>query len=324
LAFWLRNYWALVLGALAGNAGIVVLSYMMHPFRPRLSLVRFKEIWHFSQWILFANIGNYTYGITDRFVVGGTGNTSSMGVYSVGSEIAELPALELISPISRVVMPGYAKLKHDRVMLQDACLKVLGVTALLALPAAVGVVLVANEVVRLFLGPKWLDAIPIVQWIALSAGVRAISGFAGNLMIVLGRAKELALAHWAEVVVLGVAAAGGGAMLGIVGIAIAKFLVSCSFAVVFLGMLTMDGTVSARHLLKPLWRPALATGMMGLGVEGLSQFAITWAPSVVLVAKVSVGATLYMATLYALWKAQGKPQGAEAELLTIFKERLGL
>ena len=295
----------------------------MHPFRPRWSLVRFKEIWHFSQWLLFVNVGNYAYGITDRFVVGGTGNTTGMGVYSVASEVAELPALELVSPISRVVMPGYAKLKHDPAMLRDACLKVLGVTAVLALPAAVGVVLVANEVVRLFLGPKWLDAIPIVQWIALAAGVRAISGFAGNLMVVQGRAKELAVAHWAEVALLAITAAAGGAMLGIVGIAIAKLLVSCVFAVVFLGMLTTDGTVSVRHLLEALWRPALATGAMALGVAGLSQLTTGWATGMTLMVKIGAGATLYLATLLALWKAQGKPQGAETELLTILRERLG-
>jgi len=56
LAFTLRNYWALVLGTLSANVAGLFLSYAMHSHRPRLSLSRFKEIWAFSQWLLFSGI----------------------------------------------------------------------------------------------------------------------------------------------------------------------------------------------------------------------------------------------------------------------------
>ena len=38
LALWLHNYWALVAGTIMGRVGGVTLSYILHPFRPRLSL----------------------------------------------------------------------------------------------------------------------------------------------------------------------------------------------------------------------------------------------------------------------------------------------
>ena len=106
LAFLLKSYWALVLGTVIGTAGGVLISYAMHPFRPRWSLQRFNEIWHFSQWLLVVNLGNYTYGRTDQFVVGRILTTSGIGVYAVGAEVAELPVLEMTAPISRVATPA--------------------------------------------------------------------------------------------------------------------------------------------------------------------------------------------------------------------------
>ena len=38
LAFMLRNYWALVAGILIGQLALIVLSYTMHPHRPRFTL----------------------------------------------------------------------------------------------------------------------------------------------------------------------------------------------------------------------------------------------------------------------------------------------
>src|SRR6185295_17241541 len=40
LAVVLRNYWALVIGMLSGRFAALVFGYTMHPFRPRISLVR--------------------------------------------------------------------------------------------------------------------------------------------------------------------------------------------------------------------------------------------------------------------------------------------
>ncbi|MFB3077097.1 MAG: oligosaccharide flippase family protein, partial [Lysobacterales bacterium] len=55
-AILLRNYWALVIGIATAGFVRVALSYMMHPYRPRLSLARWREIMHFSKWLLANNV----------------------------------------------------------------------------------------------------------------------------------------------------------------------------------------------------------------------------------------------------------------------------
>ncbi|HET9448418.1 MAG TPA: oligosaccharide flippase family protein, partial [Steroidobacteraceae bacterium] len=52
LALWLRSYWALVFGNLIGRVIGVVLSFALHPYRPRLSLQAVGDFFHFSKWLV--------------------------------------------------------------------------------------------------------------------------------------------------------------------------------------------------------------------------------------------------------------------------------
>jgi O-antigen/teichoic acid export membrane protein len=58
-AWFLRSYWALVIGTLVSKTTGVLLSYAMHPMRPRISFEKFREIFGVSQWMLIRSIGGY-------------------------------------------------------------------------------------------------------------------------------------------------------------------------------------------------------------------------------------------------------------------------
>ena len=54
----LRSVWALVFGLLAGNFVRLIMSYFIHPYRPRIRLdfVKAKELFGFGKWILGSSI----------------------------------------------------------------------------------------------------------------------------------------------------------------------------------------------------------------------------------------------------------------------------
>ena len=56
LAFILRDYRALVGGVLTNSLVLLALSYIMHPYRPRLCLERWREVMNFSKYLLVNNI----------------------------------------------------------------------------------------------------------------------------------------------------------------------------------------------------------------------------------------------------------------------------
>ena len=70
-----------------------------------------------------------------------------------------------------------SKISADREALRSSYLSVIGMIALLAAPAGVGIAAVAEPLVLVFLGPKWIDA---VQPIAILGFAGAISGMETN------------------------------------------------------------------------------------------------------------------------------------------------
>jgi PST family polysaccharide transporter len=98
LAFTLRNYWALVFGLLTSRIIGVPLSYALHPFRPRFSLVSVKELWHFSAWMLLNNVVVYAAVNGYDFIIGRMAGATSLGLYSIAYEISNLPTTELVTP----------------------------------------------------------------------------------------------------------------------------------------------------------------------------------------------------------------------------------
>ncbi len=110
-AFVLRNYWALVVGQVAGKCVEVALSYRMSAFRPRLSLARVGEIWGFSRWLILSRFTMLLNRQFDRWVVGSIGGAAVMGNYFIAQDFASSPSDEVVAPMSRAAFPVYSRLR---------------------------------------------------------------------------------------------------------------------------------------------------------------------------------------------------------------------
>ena len=127
LALLMGSYWALVIGTVVGRVSGVVLSYTMQPFRPRFCLGKSGELFFFSGWMLLNNGLSVVLGRISHFIIGRAHGPGALGLYTVGSEIAYLPATDLIAPINRAVFPGYARMAADRNTLGEGFTSVMSV-----------------------------------------------------------------------------------------------------------------------------------------------------------------------------------------------------
>lgn len=319
LALLWRNYWALVAGVIAGQALGVFLSYAMHPYRPRFSLEAIGEVWSFSQWMLVVNIGDYLYNKVDEFIVAGVAGSKYLGVYSMASDISNMPTTELVFPISRALFPGYAKLAAEPRRFVYAYLNVLSFVALFASGVGIGIALVAHDLTVVVLGPKWLDAVPIIQWLALFGIIRAVYGQVGSVLTALGRVRSLAMLMWLQLIFLIPGATWAGVAGGIAGVAMAKVLVALLFALLLFYSLTRVMPISAMEIADCLWRPALAGLAMVLAVNGLADPEAGAALS--LARDVAVGAVTYSFVILLLWRLAGRPRGGEQFVLEVAGRR---
>jgi len=312
-----RSYWALVVGTLAGYVATFLLSYILHPFRPRWTLSAWRELWSFSAWTLVANISYFAETKADELVVGRVGTARDMGLYSVSSDLGQSASLEIAAPLGRVLFPAFSKMQDDAERLAASFSRAFEALVILIVPAGVGLALVASEAVELLLGPKWPDAAPFVAILAIYGVIRSAVAPVSSMLLALGRPKVLALISWSGVVLFVAIVAAMGSRYGIVGIAFAKLAAGLFITVISLWCLTTVIPLRLNALLLPLLRVVLSAGVMAIAVQHVPPTGLGVVFHVMV--KIVVGAAVYTTATLVWWFWRGKPVGLERSALSYAK-----
>ena len=151
------------------------MGYFLHPFRPRFCLTEWHEISGYSFWSWLISVIGVLRSSSDNLVIGHIFGPAQVGIYSVGAEIAALPSSELVAPLCRAAFGGFAVARREGDNGAETFLNLLGLMALLTVPIGCGLSLVAELIVRLAFGPKWLGAVPLVQMLSV-AGILTLFG----------------------------------------------------------------------------------------------------------------------------------------------------
>lgn len=315
LAVVLQNYWALVLGIVAGGSAQVVLTYVMHPYRPRLCLSAVGRIWRFSAHLFLQNLAGFLNRKADEIVIGGQFGTKTMGLYTVAADVGTSTTRELTLPASRALFPIYAKLSARPDEMSAAFLNALASVAALACSSGVGMALIADPFVRVLLGEQWLAAVPLVTWLALAAAAAAIANTCMTALNASGRERVALRLTWLRTLVLIGAMIPAAVWTGIEGVAATRTAVMIVFVPYSLWAVSRAFTLSAWTPFRAIWRAAAAAAIMALCVNavGVDDIYLN------LIAKVSVGATTFVVAQALLWWACGRPDGFERMMITVLK-----
>jgi lipopolysaccharide exporter len=316
LALSLKNYWALVIGQLFGAFASVALSYIVSSYRPRFSLRAKVELFHSSKWLMINNLFQFLNGRGAELLIGRFAGTQTLGVYTIASELATLPTTELVAPINRAAFPGYAQSALDTTKLRGNFLNVMSMIALFALPAGIGIAVIADLLVPAVLGPQWLAAIPLMQVLAIYGVLQALQTNIGYVYLSLGEPKIITLINGLQVLILIALLIPGIQYAEAIGAAWA-FLASIVFIIpinhVFLWKRLQVGT---RQICANLIRPFIASLIMGFLVWLLKvtldvQHGTVTYLLLALLFTVSTGVLIYTLVLYGLWRISSQPPGPE-------------
>lgn len=329
LAVYFRSYWALALGTLLSQVIGVGLSYAMHSYRPRFCVSAWREMLGFSSWLVFNNFTIYARDRGADFVIGRFLGPQPLGAYRVSNDIASLPTTELYGPIMRAVFPGFSKLLDDRPALRNAYVASQGAVTAVTLPAAIGVVLLAELIVQILLGPGWEAAAPLIQILGVYGATKIFHGNRHTLFMALGRPYWVGIMTTLELAIMypfliywltnghGIEMAAWARVLGsVLTLPAGVRLVSRALG------------LGRFELMKVMWRPLLSTVAMSLVVVSVlgalpeSDSALV-AFGVLLVSTVA-GALAYLLAMLGAWLMAGRPHGVELRFLRHPKVRTHL
>lgn len=312
-----RNYWALVAGIITGRFVGVALSYALHPYRPRLSFAAKTDLLQFSKWMLLNNIVRSLNQSLSSFVIGKISGPHALGIFNVSLEISTLPSSELAAPIHRATLPGFAKMSGDREVMKKGFLDVLSLTALIGLPAGLGIAAIAEPLVWVMLGEKWVDTIPLISLLAVFGAVSLLESNPHYIFIAVGRPKITGLLTTVQFLLKIPLLIFGLQMFGMVGAGMALLIAQALVLPPAYGILLRILDMRLTAVLSVIWRPLVAA---------LSMFAalrLLYSPEadqliehlVELILLTSAGFIVYVVVVFALWKLAGMPFGAEQLIL---------
>jgi O-antigen/teichoic acid export membrane protein len=170
LAFWLRNVWALVLSQVLSAVFSVSLSYVFHPYRPRLAFEKksFRQAFNFGKYMFVVALMSYITTMADNVVLGKLWGAAILGVYVVAYNLASLPVGIISGVLNSVITPAYAELgAHDPERLGGAFARVYLISSAILLCITVPFILLGDEIVLLLYGARWAAAGSLLRILAL-------------------------------------------------------------------------------------------------------------------------------------------------------------
>ncbi len=319
LAIWWQNHWALIAAALILRIGFTVMGYVLHSYRPRLTLAKWHELMSFSVWV---QISNFIEGLRLRigdFVIGRALGMHHLAIYNVSNELTSMPLAEFVSAVNSAVFPKYSKIQDDAYELKKALIDTLCLTVLVGLPAAVGLSCVAPALVHAWLGPKWDEAVPIIQIVAFGALANAIGSNNCFFLMASGRPRlqtALTAILLAVLLVLMLVLVPSHGLIG----------AAYAFKVSALLVLPLHFVLLYRVVgLKPMeviggtWRSfvgafAMSAVLTGYLVTEVAPLSFGSAIRELAIA-IPSGAAVYCVVVGLLWLASGKPKSIERLLV---------
>lgn len=190
LAYFLRSYWALVIGTIAINVSNAVILTYKSKWKPTFyySFKRLREMFSFCSWTVLDTILVWATAYIDIFIVGIVLNEHFLGLYKASiTTVGQITTL-ISASVLPVMMPTFSKYQHDLESLRNVLLNFQKYTAIILLPLGVGIFMFSDLITKLLLGEQWMEAAGFIGiWGLMEVVTIIFSRFCSNVYPAIGK-----------------------------------------------------------------------------------------------------------------------------------------
>ena len=180
MAWWGCGVWSLVGGALVGSLVQCLVYWYYAGYQPRwrFNWSFLKSTWrmngsYFGNGVLF-----YLNSNIDLFLVGRQMGPTALGYFQNARGLTDEIRTRIGIPLQRVLFPAFAVIQNDLNRFQQGVSRSGRLLALIVIPIGTGIAGIAEELVPLLYGEQWTPMVPILQIIAVGAGIKAATSTA--------------------------------------------------------------------------------------------------------------------------------------------------
>lgn len=189
IAYYVRNVWALVAGYLWIAVVYAILSYVFVSGRPRFAFDKdiARQLISYGKFVTGASIILYVAGEFDNLVIGKVLGMESLGYYVLAFTLANMITTFLSRMMSGALFPAYSKIQSDLVGINRVFSKSLLLLLNVVMPTAVGLAVLAPELVRGIYGPRWETSVEPLVALCVFGVVRSVMQLIGYLLQAIGK-----------------------------------------------------------------------------------------------------------------------------------------
>jgi PST family polysaccharide transporter len=182
--------WTLALGPMVGSIVMMTMVVSTKPqsFR-RPNLPEIGRPFHFSKQILATRFAWWGYSNADFFIISKVLGKTALGIYGVGWNLAGIAVEKITALVGRVTPAFFSAVQDDLADIRRYLLLLTEGLSLLTFPVCIGLALVADDLVRFVLEPKWHLATVPLQMLAILACVRSIDPLLQQALAAIDEAK---------------------------------------------------------------------------------------------------------------------------------------
>ena len=288
--------WSIIGGSVAASGVSLVMLWTASSWRPSFtfSMASLRDLGSYGVKAFASRLFTYATENADNLLVGRYLGSAALGIYSLAYNAMLSPLARIVGPVAQVLFPALSRIQTDTNRVISTWLRTTAATAAIMFPAAIGMIIVAPDLVRVVFGSKWHEAVPVLQLLCVGGLAGALQAL--NLSILQSQNRPGTFLRFNILyAIASIAGFAVGLHWGVVGVA-------TSVAIVRAGLLPLNAWLSCRVVgvtlrtyFATFRRIAEATFLMAATVVALriALHGSGSAPAVRLVLQIAVGAVIY-------------------------------
>jgi PST family polysaccharide transporter len=179
---------------------VLITTFVQAVLATRIGAARFKggfdraaarQLWSFSGHQMGFQAVNYWSRNADNFIIGKFVGAYGLGIYGRAYQLMMMPITRTGSVVTTVLFPALARMQGDTRRLKAAYLRAIGAAAFVSFPVVLALFALAPELVRILLGSRWLDVVPVLRILCVAGILQSIGTTTGVLYQACGRTDLL-------------------------------------------------------------------------------------------------------------------------------------
>lgn len=179
--------WSLVSQQLAKWTIQVIVLWIACDWRPslKLSLAHLREMWLYGIILCGFQLVNFLRPQGARLIIGAILGPTALGLYDVAARFCLFVEVILVHPLY-VLFPTVAKIQNDFPAIHLLNGKAMRITAIITIPAFVGLACVAPSLITILLGEDWAGAVAAMQVLCVATFFNTLSTIYVLTLLALG------------------------------------------------------------------------------------------------------------------------------------------